>query len=377
MQSLTPNNSQLQRRSAREGGLSVMPGSAIWGDKRLGNGMSRKNVGGGLVPRRFSLRFLLIACACCVLISIFVAVFWDSPLTNSIRIALCHGLPNLSMRSPYTSSLPVLDRVADFTAEHRRPTSWARLTTLVLVAGHAVYTSNRWDTASLKNEANWVLEPFQHGQVSTLLRHIQRGVELAANDSSAVLLFSGGQTRSGAGPRSEALTYWTIAESADWYGLSFSGVNNRSFVEEYARDSFENLLFSICRFHQITGRYPRLIKVVGFEFKRARFVSLHRRALRFPPYRFEYFGIDPDGVNGMRGLAARERSSAMGPFNADPYGCNTASLNNKRERRNPYLRYHPYPQGCPDLLDLFHYCGLSYFRGPLPWDPRVLPQTTH
>jgi hypothetical protein len=33
-----------------------------------------------------------------------------------------------------------------------------------------------------------------------------------------------------------------------WWGLEGSGVRGRVLAEEYARDSFENLLFSVCRF---------------------------------------------------------------------------------------------------------------------------------
>lgn len=38
--------------------------------------------------------------------------------------------------------------------------------------------------------------------------HISLGVHEAAKDPHAMLLFSGGQTRRAAGPRSEALSYW-------------------------------------------------------------------------------------------------------------------------------------------------------------------------
>lgn len=53
-------------------------------------------------------------------------------------------------------------------------------------------------------------------------------------------------------------------------------------IEEYAKDSHENLLFSICRFAEMTGRYPKKITVVGFEFKRKRFEDIHRYSISFP-----------------------------------------------------------------------------------------------
>ena len=116
-------------------------------------------------------------------------------------------------------------------------------------------------------------------------------------------------------------------------------------MQEHARDSYENLLFSICRFREVTGRYPQTIavrqvdqrtvchsalsdawnpsdvfsegmtrylagavlecascsgrrsrrwsgeaQVASFEFKRSRFATMHRAALRWPLDRFRFFG---------------------------------------------------------------------------------------
>jgi hypothetical protein len=33
-------------------------------------------------------------------------------------------------------------------------------------------------------------------------------------------------------------------------------ITSRVFLEEFARDSYENLLFSLCRFREIVGKYP-------------------------------------------------------------------------------------------------------------------------
>ena len=61
-------------------------------------------------------------------------------------------------------------------------------------------------------------------------------------------------------------------------------------LQEHARDSFENLLFSLCRFHSLTGRYPERLLLVSYEFKHERFASLHAKALRWPPTRLEFLG---------------------------------------------------------------------------------------
>jgi hypothetical protein len=44
----------------------------------------------------------------------------------------------------------------------------------------------------------------------------------------------------------------------------------RATVEEFALDSYENLLFSIARFREATGRWPEEITVVGYGMKRRR-----------------------------------------------------------------------------------------------------------
>jgi len=49
-------------------------------------------------------------------------------------------------------------------------------------------------------------------------------VGIAARDEGALLLFSGGETRRDAGPRSEAQSYWAIAESKGWFG-EFSAIS--------------------------------------------------------------------------------------------------------------------------------------------------------
>lgn len=100
-----------------------------------------------------------------------------------------------------------------------------------------------------------------------------------------------GQTRPSS-TTTEAESYLRLALSADLFqtaGSSFARVT----TENYALDSFQNLLFSIARFREYTSRFPERITVVGYEFKRARFSDLHRVALRWPARKFEYIGVNP------------------------------------------------------------------------------------
>ncbi|KAL3685641.1 hypothetical protein R1sor_003663 [Riccia sorocarpa] len=237
------------------------------------------------------------------------------------------------------------------------------LRNLVMVAGHAVYTN--YSCVKGDEENCWFLEPYQKhpGQASTFVEHIKTGVEVAGKDERSLLLFSGGETRKEAGPRSEAQSYWMVAEANNWFGYS-EKVRDRSLTEEHARDSFENLLFSICRFREITGDYPVNITVVSYDFKEERFTDLHRSALRFPRSRFFFVGTPtaPEAVLAAQQGELRVQTS----FQRDPYGCE-GSLLRKRFARDPFLRTIPYPAGCPELKGLFSYCGTHVYSGRLPW----------
>jgi len=237
------------------------------------------------------------------------------------------------------------------------------LRNLVMVAGHSVYTSAT--CGGTDREESWFLEPYQRhpGQAATFVAHIKEGVDIAARDDGALLLFSGGETRKEAGPRSEAQSYWAIAESKGWFGNDDS-VRSRALTEEHARDSFENLLFSVCRFRELTGRYPQNITVVSYDFKEERFAQLHRTALGFPEGRFFFSGTP--ATPAAREAALKGEAAVRAQFLEDPYGC-LGSLHMKRLKRDPFHRAIPYPDGCPELKSLFSYCGAVPFPGHLPW----------
>ncbi|XP_050365215.1 uncharacterized protein C57A10.07 isoform X2 [Argentina anserina] len=218
------------------------------------------------------------------------------------------------------------------------------LKNLVMVAGHSVYTSSSCE--KVDKEDSWFLESYQKnpGQASTFLAHIQEGIETAAKDNAALLLFSGGETRRDAGPRSEAQSYWAVAESKKWFGKE--DVRQRALTEEHARDSFENLLFSVCRFRELTGMYPHNITVVSYDFKEERFAHLHRSAIGFPESRFFY--ADTPAISTAKEAAQNGEAMVRAQFREDPYGCR-GSLRHKKLGRDPFHRSIPYPNGCPEI----------------------------
>ncbi|RIA93307.1 hypothetical protein C1645_690803 [Glomus cerebriforme] len=252
--------------------------------------------------------------------------------------------------------------------------SYPKLKDLIIVTGHAIYLG--------ENEENWILEDYQkgNGQVNTFIKHIKKGVELVKENEESLLIFSGGETRPSAGPRSEAQSYYALAQSLNLLSSTINSTAQtttsttqyplitRIITEEYARDSYENLLFSICRFNEYTNNYPRNITVIGFQFKKKRFLELHRFALKFPLNRFNYIGIDPDNSSPL-GRFVNENVNSLGPFKQDLYGCH-GKLLDKKLTRNPYRRSHPYQISCPELSLLFNYCPKNQsqlYPDILPW----------
>lgn len=227
----------------------------------------------------------------------------------------------------------------------------------IIVAGHSVVT----DFSRLEEDAGWALLDFQRGEPKKYIGHVRRATELAATDPASLLIFSGGQTRASAGPRSEAQSYWSIADHYAWFGAP--AVRDRAITEEFARDSFENLLFGICRFREYTGQWPDGVTMVSWHFKRERF-GLHRAAIRWPEERFHYEGANnPDRL--QQALASEE--NAIGAYSDDPYS-GSAKFRGKRADRNPFRRQHGYATSCPELTALFEWAGPQLYTGPVPWD---------
>jgi len=238
--------------------------------------------------------------------------------------------------------------------------AWKQLNNLFIVACHAVYVAENFDDPFA--DSSWYLLDYQDGEPPLYLEHIRQGVEIAHEDSDSLLIFSGGQTRFEAGPRSEAQSYWAIAEHFGWW--EHRDVRLRSTTEEYARDSFENLLFGICRFRECVGKCPDRITVLSWGFKADRF-DFHRGAIRFPEERFTFLGVnDPPNVEKA---IQRDMKSAVEPFMKDPYGCGEF-LSAKRRERNPFKRQHGYAFSCPELEELLRHQGPELYQVRLPWD---------
>lgn len=270
-------------------------------------------------------------------------------------------------------------------------------THLIIVAGHSVLISGNVQSAAI-DDSVWFLYDYQRnrGLPRAIVSHIQAGIRIALDDPSSLLVFSGGETRARTGPETEGGSYFRVADAldlwdgrdvfraddnadgddadadadADHRGFSNLTVRARTVTEEFATDSFENFMFSICRFREITGHYPEKISLVSFTFKRQRFETLHANALNWPLDRFHYVGIDPPSSTGFDLVESSEgeKNNSLLPFKSDPYGCHSEILQQKRKERNPFSRTAPYELTCPEMTAVLRYCGPELIsKEKLPW----------
>lgn len=218
---------------------------------------------------------------------------------------------------------------------------------LVIVAGHGVHECSERNLPS-DRDACWVIDAWQQGDAPSYIAHVAAGVEIASADPSALLVFSGGQTRAAAGPRSEAASYVSLAMRENMLP-SASLPWSRVATEEYARDSLENLTFSLCRFYEVAGHMPERVTVVSFPHKERRYSELHRVVAGIPAENFAYRGVD------VIPRDAPPTDIALEPFLRDAHGC-TAELQAKRALRDPFRRTTPSGDSCPPMRAILRAC---------------------
>jgi hypothetical protein len=220
----------------------------------------------------------------------------------------------------------------------------ASIDTLIVVCCHAIWVGeSESDAFGLENVENgWLIESFQHGETSTFIKHTQAGLDVLRTNENAILVFSGGATKPNRTKLTEAGTHreFVVQNEPD----DFHTNSDRIFTEDFATDSFQNILFSLlgyprfvheCYNHRFgllpdaaTVQFevplsPRQLIVIGHEFKKARFEELHLPALRYPtdPSRFMYIGIDPPfEEQKMQEIKDGDAKRGYGVWKDDLYG---------------------------------------------------------
>lgn len=236
--------------------------------------------------------------------------------------------------------------------EHVRDARWSTCNHAVIVACHAVFKGGAaCPVESIASDSNWTLLPFQKGEPQFYLDHIRSAVEVTRSDKHALLIFSGGRTRSEAGPISEAQGY---VDAATALGLLGQDVCDRVVVEEFARDSFDNCLFGIARFAQCTRRLSLRTKftvtMVSWQFKEKRFLH-HMRTLNIPREQFSFLGV---GVPKDLDAALAGEVKTLELFEADASGYGNV-LGAKKLARNPFNDVHDYKQTVPCMAQILDY----------------------
>lgn len=222
--------------------------------------------------------------------------------------------------------------------------------TLVAVAGHATFLNSVEHVPDdPSNEAYWYLQGFQKGEVPFYLNHMRRGADLVAANQSSIGLMSGGRTRRAGGKWGEGSSYLAVADAQDfWQGPNealVADVRSRFDVEEFARDSLENVLFSVMKYRRVVKSLPQHIIMVGWKQKKERFEH-HARTLGIPDGVFEYEGVPLDAYDcnapftDVEGFNLGEKI-AVAQWNDNPLG-DSGQLLAKREERNPFGITPPY-----------------------------------
>jgi len=128
----------------------------------------------------------------------------------------------------------------------------SQLRNLIIVACHSMTLSGHLKDADA-DERDWYLEDYQRGRglPRAIYLHIKAGIEHAAMDADALLVFSGGQTRKLA-PYDEGSSYFQVADAMNMFDVTgfnenqrqhagFNTVRSRTTTEIFATDSFQNL----------------------------------------------------------------------------------------------------------------------------------------
>jgi hypothetical protein len=224
--------------------------------------------------------------------------------------------------------------------------------------GHGV-CSNPVDPT---RHSSWVGIYDYEEEAVLLAQHCATAVAMAAANVRSRLIFSGGDTREKAGRVSEAESYFDMARVAGWWNAP--EVERRTLREQHARDSRDNLVFSLACFYAAVGAFPERLVVVGFEFKRIRYYQ-HAEALQWRG-EFCYIGINNPPPGGPLEAALAGEKRKRDAMREDPLLLGPEWVEQRR-RRNPFGTVEPYSASVPMLAPFLRYLAGSGAKVPAPW----------
>jgi hypothetical protein len=152
---------------------------------------------------------------------------------------------------------------------------------LLMLAGHAIYQGGIWHGGHQNED--------QHYET-----HVRDAFRIFVDEGYQALALSGGRSRPQLADRVSNSEAEGMAEWARVHGIVWP--SDSVLLEQYGRDSFENLFFSMLCFHRQFGEWPSRVGAVSWKFKALRFYLI-ACGLRLAEDRFRFFGSgDPSGI---------------------------------------------------------------------------------
>lgn len=257
------------------------------------------------------------------------------------------------------------------------------LSNLIILPCHSIFAPelnenkpNYDPIEAIEDSNNWLLESFQleTNDHLSFFKHIELAFnELHHNIHNSVLIISGGFTKDKI-EKSESLSYYEVAKQSGLTKNPYFSFGTNILLEEFARDSYENILYSLARFYKKYNKFPRTITIIGFGFKKERFLSSHLTTLGYyylpilsnnnnelnlndlpntkhvkyisagpilPPKSKDLSDDEYQNFKSLfwKKLYQNEKSNALDLFKENPFGSKGSILNNKKLKRDHWNKH--------------------------------------
>jgi hypothetical protein len=167
---------------------------------------------------------------------------------------------------------------------------------------------------------------------------LRKAFELLNSGGYDVLIISGGYTKKEV-EKSEARGMLDWAED-----LGLTNKRGIILLEEYARDSLENLLFGMCRFFQFFGEFPKAVGSLTWKFNKERY-EVFAQKLKLPNFEVITLGE----IKGEGEIAQKWARLAK----EDPFYQKQPDSKEKYLKRDPWKKTNPYASINADFQRLF------------------------